>query len=55
MDNPTYNATTGDFVSTTAPVYLNNIQAGCLNIFAISSTSQAMGVSELLRMKNIVI
>jgi hypothetical protein len=41
MDNPTYNATTGDFVSTTAPVYLNNIQAGCLNIFAISSTTQA--------------
>jgi hypothetical protein len=54
--DPTYDdATTGDFMSTTALVYLNNIQAERLNISALSSTSQAMDVSEALTMKNIVI
>ena len=42
-------------MSTTALVYLNNIQAERLNISALSSTSQAMDVSEALTMKNIVI
>lgn len=54
--DPTYDdATTGDFQSTTAMVYLNNIQAERLNISALSSTTQVMDVSEALSMKNMVI
>ena len=47
--DPTYDdTTTGDFMSTTALVYLNNIQAERLNISALSSTTQVMDVSEAL-------
>jgi transglutaminase-like putative cysteine protease len=54
--DPTYDdATTGDFMSTTALVYLNNIQAERLNISALTSTTPVMDVSEALTMKNIVI
>lgn len=42
-------------MSTTALVYLNNIQAERLNISALSSTTQVMDVSEALTMKNIAI
>lgn len=52
--DPTYDdATTGDFMSTTALVYLNNIQAERLNMAALFSATQVMDVSEALTMKSI--
>ncbi len=54
--DPTYDdATTGDFMSTTALVYLNNIQAERVNMDALFSATQVMDVSEALTMKNITI
>jgi Transglutaminase-like superfamily len=52
--DPTYDdSTTGDFLNTTALVYLNHVQSERLQIGALFSAVQVMDVSEALTMKNI--
>ena len=54
--DPTYDdSTTGDFLNSTALVYLNNVQSERLKIGALFSATQVMDVSEALTMENIVI
>ncbi len=54
--DPTYDdSTTGDFLNSTALVYLNNVQSERLKIGALFSAAQVMDVSEALTMQNIVI